>query len=281
MNTPETLRTGPIELEVLRRSSARASAPTLLLLHGINPISPQAPFLDLLAEHGEIVAPSHPGFGKSPGPDDRDTIYDLVHTHLGVIDALTAEKVTLIGFSFGGWIAAEVAAAGHPKLERLVLVDPFGIKLAGREDRDFPHLFNTNPAELDCRAWHEPARRPAGCYGVGWHTAIGDAMTDDEMRTLARNWDSLCLYAWRPHMYNPQLKRWLHRIAVPTLVLWGASDRIVTPDYGRAYAGLIPGARFVAIDLAGHHPELEQPAAFVERVAAFLNAGGSERSAVP
>jgi pimeloyl-ACP methyl ester carboxylesterase len=132
----------------------------LLLLHGINNISPQAPFLDLLAEHGEIVAPSHPGFGQSPGPGDRDTIYDLVHTYLGVIDALPATKVTLIGFSFGGWIAAEVAAAGHPKLERLVLVDPFGIKLAGREDRDFPHLFNTNPAELDRRAWHEPARPP-------------------------------------------------------------------------------------------------------------------------
>ena len=64
------------------------------------------------------------------------------------------------------------------------------------------------------------------------------------MVALARNWDALCLYAWRPHMYNPQLKHWLHRIAVPTLVLWGASDRIVTPDYGRAYSGLIPGARF-------------------------------------
>ena len=121
----------------------------------------------------------------------------------------------------------------------------------------------------------------AGCFGVGWHSAIGDAMSDDEMRTLAHNWDSLCLYAWRPHMYNPQLKQWLHRIAVPTLVLWGESDRIVTPDYGRAYAGLIPGARFAAIDRAGHHPELEQPAAFVERVATFLEVGGSEGSAVP
>ena len=73
-------------------------------------------------------------------------------------------------------------------------------------------------------------------------------MSDAEMIALARNWDSLCLYAWRPHMYNPQLKHWLHRIAVPTLVLWGASDRIVTPDYGRAYAGLIPGARFEPIE---------------------------------
>ena len=77
----------------------------------------------------------------------------------------------------------------------------------------------------------------------------------------ARNWDALCLYGWHHYMYNPQLKRWLARIAVPTLVLWGASDGIVTPEYGRAYAGLIPGARFALIEQAGHHPEIEQPEA--------------------
>jgi pimeloyl-ACP methyl ester carboxylesterase len=73
-------------------------------------------------------------------------------------------------------------------------------------------------------------------------------------------------------MYNPQLKHWLRRIAVPTLVVWGAFDGIVTPDYGRRYAALIPGARFEIIDAAGHHPELEQPAAFVSLVAEFLAA---------
>lgn len=273
-STAERLRAGPFELEVLRVAARRADAPTLLLLHGIHNISPSAPFLPLLAEHGEIVAPSHPGFGKSSEMGDCDTMYDLVQAYRSVIDALPAERVTLVGFSFGGWIAAELAVAGHRKLERLVLVDPFGIKLAGREERDFPHLFNTNPAELNRRAWDDPARCPAGSYGVGWHVAIGDAMSDAEMVTLARNWDSLCLCAWRPHLYNPQLKHWLHRVSVPTLVLWGASDRIVTPEYGRAYAGLIPGATFSAIEAAGHHPELEQPDAFAERVGRFLVGGG-------
>jgi pimeloyl-ACP methyl ester carboxylesterase len=197
-------------------------------------------------------------------------MYDLVHLYLSVLDAIPAQKVTLIGFSFGGWISAEVAASGHRKLDRLVLVDPVGIKLGGREERDIAHFFNTSPTELNRRAWHDPARCPPGSYGLGWHTAIGDAMSDEEMVTLARNWDALCLYAWRPHMYNPQLKNWLHRIQVPTLVLWGASDRIVTPDYGCAYSSLIPGAQFAVIDEAGHHPELEQPRAFVGRVARFL-----------
>jgi pimeloyl-ACP methyl ester carboxylesterase len=102
---------------------------------------------------------------------------------------------------------------------------------------------------------------------------------------LARNWDSLCLYAWRPHMYNPQLRHWLRRIAVPTLVLWGAGDGIVGPEYGRAYAGLIPGSRFELIESAGHHPELEQPGAFAEAIGRFLKesslrgAPGSAQSA--
>lgn len=272
----ERLRAGPFDLEVLRVAANRADAPTLLLVHGIHNISPSAPFLTLLAEHGEIVATSHPGFGKSPDPGDCDTMYDLVQVYRSVLDALPGEKVTLIGFSFGGWLAAELAVCGHPKLDRLVLVDPFGIKLAGREERDFPHLFNTNPVELNRRAWHDPARCPPGSYGIGWHTAIGDAMSDEEMVALARDWDSLCLYAWRPHMYNPQLKHWLHRIAVPTLVLGGASDRIVTPEYARAYAGLIPGAIFSVIEAAGHHPELERPRAFVERVARFIGGGDVE-----
>ena len=74
----------------------------------------------------------------------------------------------------------------------------------------------------------------------------------------ARNWESLCLYGWHPYMHNPRLPRWLRHIACPTLVLWGASDGIVTPSYGEAYARLIPGARFELIPEAGHHPEIEQ-----------------------
>jgi pimeloyl-ACP methyl ester carboxylesterase len=252
-------------LAVLRRGSGKP----ILLVHGINPVSPKAPFLDLLAEHGEVIAPSHPGFGKSLLPENFDTVYDLVHLYREVLDVLPA-KAIVIGFSFGGWIAAELAAGGHPNLDRLVLVDPLGIKIGGREERDFPHFFNTDPAELMRRAWHDPGNRRAGIYGLGWQAAIDDAMPDEDMIALARNWDSLCLYAWRPHMYNPQLKGWLRRIAVPTLVLWGAGDRIVTPEYGRAYAGLIPGARFELVENAGHHPELEQPGAFVAAVSRFL-----------
>ena len=256
---------GPLELEVLRRGKGRP----ILLVHGINPVSPQARFVDLLARHGEVIAPSHPGFGKSPRPEDFDTMYDLVHLYREVLDALPG-KAVVIGFSFGGWLAAELAAQGHPKLDQLVLADPVGVKLGSREERDIAHFFNTHPAELNRRAWHDPAQRPPGVYGLGWQATIDEATPDEDMIALARNWDALCLYAWRPHMYNPQLKHWLRRITVPTLVLWGANDGIVTPDYGRRYADRIPGARFELIERAGHHPELERPQAFVDHVARFL-----------
>src|ERR1700722_8204035 len=257
-----TLTAGTLDLEVLRRGAGKP----MLLIHGANPISPYAPFVDLLARHADVIAPSHPGFGASPRPDDFDTMYDLVNLYHDVLDALHAPRITIVGFSFGGWIAAELAVAGARKLDRLVLVDPVGIKVSGREQRDIVHFFNTDPAELARRAWHDPARRPNGVHGLGWQATIDDVMTDAEMVSLARNWDSLCLYAWKPHMYNPQLASWLHRIAVPTLVLWGQSDRIVTPAYGHSYAQRIPGATFRTIALAGHHPELERPQEFVDSV---------------
>jgi pimeloyl-ACP methyl ester carboxylesterase len=95
-------------------------------------------------------------------------------------------------------------------------------------------------------------------------------MSNEALVAHARNREALCLYAWHPYLYNPRLARWLGRITVPTLVLWGASDGIVTPAYGRAYGAHIPGARFEIIEAAGHHPEIEQPGRFAERVLAFL-----------
>ncbi len=178
------MRAGTLELEVLRRGAG----PAILLIHGVNPISPRAPFVDLLARHGEVIAPSHPGFGASPRPSDFDTMYDLVKLYHDVLDTIPAPAVRVVGFGFGGWIAAELAVAGARKLDRLVLVDPVGIKLGARDTRDIVHFFNTDPAELNRRAWHDPARRPEGIYGLGWQATIGDAMSDAEMVTLARNW---------------------------------------------------------------------------------------------
>jgi pimeloyl-ACP methyl ester carboxylesterase len=245
-----------IELEVVRRGSGRQ----ILVLHGFQTVDPDARFVDLLARHAEVIAPSSPGFGHSPRPTDFDTVYDLVHLYLELLDSLPGDKVTLLGLSFGGWLAAEVATACSHRLDKLVLVDPVGIKVSGRETPDILDIFNRSPDEVRRASWHDPDR----------FAPDFNAMSDDALTVYARNREALCVYAWHPYMYNPQLPRWLGRIHVPTLLLWGESDRIVTPDYGRAYSRLIPGSRFELIAAAGHHPEIEQPEVFVERVSRFL-----------
>src|SRR2546428_6425212 len=122
----ERLSIRGMELELLRRGAGHP----LLLLHGFEPVSPQAPFVELLGQHAEIIAPSHPGFGHSPRPDDFDSVYDLVHLYLDVLEALPHNKVTLVGLSFGGWLAAEVAVSCRHRLDKLVLVDAVGIKVS-------------------------------------------------------------------------------------------------------------------------------------------------------
>lgn len=260
------LLAGAIELEVVRGGSG----PATVVLHGPTTYTPETSFLAMLAQSASVLAPSHPGFGESARPDDLDSMYDLVQVYQDLLDALPDEKVALIGCSFGGWIAAEVATHYGHRLDRLVLVDPVGIKVGGREERDIGHVFNTAPAALERFAWHDPAKQAPGLLGFGWQQHI-EQVSEDELVRLARGHDALCLYAWRPHLFNPKLKAWLRRIAVPTLLLWGASDRIVTPEYGRAYAALIPGSRLELISEAGHHPELEQPEAVVERIRRFLH----------
>lgn len=245
-----------IELEVVRRGSGRP----ILVLHGFQTVDPKARFVGLLARQGEVIAPSGPGFGHSPRPKDFDTVYDLVHLYLEVLDNLPGEKATLVGFSFGGWLAAELAVACSHRIDKLVLVDPVGIKISDRETPDILDVFNRSPDEVRRASWHDPER----------FAPDFNAMSDEALTVYARNREALCLYAWHPYMYNPQLPRWLGRIKVPTLLIWGESDRVVTPDYGRAYSRLIPGSRFELIEAAGHHPEIEQPEAFVDRVSRFL-----------
>ena len=252
----ERMSVSGIDLEVVRCGRGHP----LLLLHGFQNIDPAAPFLRLLGDSAEIIAPAHPGFGKSARPAEIETVNDLVHCYIALLDTLPYDQVSLMGLSFGGWLAAEIAAKATRRIDRLILVDALGIKISDPATPDIFDVFNKHPAELRERSWHDPAQ-----FAPDY-----DEMEDEQLITRSRNWEALCRYGWHPYMYNPQLKRWLSNIRAQTLVLWGASDRIVNPGYGAAYAKLIPHARFEVIAQAGHHPEIEQPKALVEHVSAFL-----------
>jgi pimeloyl-ACP methyl ester carboxylesterase len=95
-------------------------------------------------------------------------------------------------------------------------------------------------------------------------------MPDDKLAVIARNTESFARFGWEPYMHNPKLKHRLHRIKVPTLLVWGENDGLVTPDYGRAYSELIPGTRLAIIPEAGHFPHIEQPHAFLKALNAFV-----------
>ena len=96
------------------------------------------------------------------------------------------------------------------------------------------------------------------------------SMPESKLEIIARNRETTARFCWEPYMHHPRLRRRLHRIDVPTLVVWGEKDGIVTKDYGKAYAKAIPGAKFVAIANAAHFPHVEAPERFMKEVGAFI-----------
>jgi pimeloyl-ACP methyl ester carboxylesterase len=245
---------GPVPISYIELGSG---AP-ILYLHGAGGPVPDAPFLKALAEHGRVIAPSHPGFGRAVLPDWMDSIEDLSYVYLDLLDALDLHDVTVIGHSMGGWLAAEIAVKSTARIGRLILVDAVGIKVSDRNTRDIADIFATAPADLQRLVYHDLSKAPDL-----------SALSDEAMETIARNREASALYLWEPYAHNPKLPRRLHRIKVPVLFIWGESDGLVTPAYGRAFSERVPGSRFEVIANAGHVPQAEQTAKFVEIVAAF------------
>jgi len=231
------------------------SGPPLLLLHGGGGPEADFPYAALLAERFEVIAPVHPGFGGTLMPDGFDRVDDLAFLYLDLLDALDLKGAVLMGTSLGGWVAAELAAMNAACLSRLFLVGPVGVKTGGREDRDIADVFALPGEKVAELLFHDPSLMPA----------LAD-MPDAELQAAAANRVALGVYTWEPYMHNPKLPRRLHRIKIPTHFIWGASDGIVSVDYGRKYSALIGGATMTIIENAGHVPQIERPGAFVDAV---------------
>jgi pimeloyl-ACP methyl ester carboxylesterase len=210
-----------------------------------------------------VVAPSHPGFGGSSLPEDFESVDDLTYVYLDWLGELG--PVHLVGAGFGGWIAAEMAVRCSHNLRSLTLVDALGIKVGDRTTSDIKDMFVLSSLEVVEACWHDielgERLMPLPVAGIN-ENALTRLLSD--RRTAA-------LLGWNPFMHNPKLRARLRYLDVPTLVVWGESDRLVTPDYGRAYADAIPGARFSQIEDAGHYAYLERPTQFVQTLEAFLS----------
>lgn len=247
---------GDAKIEVERRGRGKP----LLLLPSEEALEPEAPFIDELARKFEVIIPSPPGFGRSNRPDWITNMDDIAYLYLDLIEKLDLKKLTVMGFSLGGWIAAELATKDDSRLAKLVLVDPYGIKVGGPYDREIADIWLLHPRKVMELKWHDPEKGKRDF----------PAMSEEKLSIIARNIETTARFCWEPYMHNPKLKHRLHRIEVPTLLVWGKNDGIVSPDYGKAYRKLIPGAKLAVIPRAGHYPHLEQPQAFMKALGGFV-----------
>lgn len=257
----KTIAIAGVDLELFDSGGPAAGLP-ILYLHEGRGFRPDSPHVGLLAARHRLIAPSHPGFGGSGLPDWLDSVDDIAHLYLELAARLGLEKAALVGASLGGWIAAEIAAKLPAWLERLVLVAPIGVKLGPPDRLDIPDIFAMPQETLHRLLHHDPeAMREEP-----------SEMSDEELRIMLRNRETLALLTWEPWMHNPKLRHRLHGVRAPTLFLRGASDGLISAEYLAGYARLLPEARVETIAAAGHLPQLEQPEAFASAVLSFLGA---------
>ncbi len=234
----------------------------LLFLHGAQGFMPKQSYVGQLAQRRRLIAPSHPGFGASGLPLWLDSIDDIAHLYLELMDRKRLDRVDIVGCSLGGWLAAEIATKSPERIGKLALVGPVGVKIGPPDKLDIPDIFAMSQDKVARLIFHDPEKS---------RLDFAD-MSDEELTTIARNRETTALLTWEPWMHNPKLRRRLHRITAPTLFIRGASDGLVSQSYVDGYAKLIPNAKVTTIAAAGHAPQLEQPEEFTRVLFAFLEA---------
>ncbi len=245
---------GAVELTYSERGTGR---PVLLLHGGAGPIS-VVPWAELLARtrSDRVITPTHPGFGGTPRPDALASVRDLARVYAAFLAKLDLHDVTVIGNSVGGWIAAELALADPGRVGRLVIVDAAGIEVPGHP---VANPFSMPLDELSRGSYPDPSRVPLD----------PSKLTPQQKAIMAGNFASLKVYAGT--MTDPSLRGRLAGIRLPTLAVWGESDRVVDPEYGRVFASAIPGAVFHLMPAAGHLPQLETPEELARVVGEFMD----------
>jgi pimeloyl-ACP methyl ester carboxylesterase len=234
------------------------TGPPLLFLHAAGGAGQWLEFHELLARRHEVYAPDHPGFGRSGELPEVEAMDDLVYHYLDVIDRLGLVRPHVVGASFGGWVAAELAVAAPHLIGSLVLLAPAGLRLP---DHPIADLFIMTPEQIVDTLYHDPAKAAGG---------MPDEPDIDFVLAAYRDATALARFSWTPFLCNPKLERRLHRITVPTLVAWSADDRLIPIAHGHRYAERIPNTEFAVVEDCGHAMYFERPAAFADLVVDFL-----------
>jgi pimeloyl-ACP methyl ester carboxylesterase len=240
------------------------SGDPLVYLHGASGAS-WLPFLQTLTKRFDVIAPEHPGFGESDSPDWLDNIHDLAYFYLDLINELKLKHVHLVGNSLGGWIAAEMAVRSTQHLASLTLAGSAGLYVPGVAQVD---SFLVSDEQRLHHFFHDPKKA----------NAMMARVLSPEMEDIAlRNRATVAKLSWQPRSHDPHLAKWLHRIDVPTLLIWGDTDRIFPKEHALAYERSIPNAKLVIVPDCGHVPQIEQPEAFVAALDSFIGGGRRAR----
>jgi pimeloyl-ACP methyl ester carboxylesterase len=254
----ETVRVAGADLTMIQGGSGKP----LLVLHEELGHPGWLRWHSELARSRTVIIPLHPGFGKTPRVEWIRNIRDMAGFYARVLRERGLAPADVIGFSMGGWIAAEMAACDARQFSRMVLVAPTGIKPPAGDIMDM--FVVTARAYLDASV-HNAAQSPefAKLYG-GEQTPEQFEAWEDARAETAR-------LAWQPYMFNPSLGPLLEgAVGLPTLIIWGKQDTIVPVSAAHVYNEAIAGSDLVVLDNCGHRPEVEQTATFVERVQRFL-----------
>jgi pimeloyl-ACP methyl ester carboxylesterase len=254
----ETVKVGDADLHVL----SAGSGPPLLVLHEELGCPGPLQWQQQTASRRRIIVPLHPGFSRSPRLEWLSSVRDLACFYGRYLRDAGLAPIPVIGFSFGGWIAAEMAANDPGLFSRMILVGAPGIKPPRGEILDLFMLTTDKYLRASVRDVAATAEF-TNLYGAEQTPELYEAFEDARAETAR--------LAWRPYMYNPSLPHLLaaaHR--VPSLIVWGADDAIVPASVGTAYHAALADSRLVVIPDCGHRPEIEQPAAFMRELDTFL-----------
>lgn len=256
----EMIRVAGINVQVFHGGEGEP----LLVLHGAGGNPGWLPYCEALAQHFHVYAPSHPGFGSSDRPDWMERVHDLSYFYRWFLDELRLEPLPVVGFSMGGWLAAEMVAMYPASIRRMVLVGAAGMK---PEKGEITDLFLITPEEVAALRFYNPAQVP------NYEALFGQEPTPEQIQTASWDREMAALLTWKPYMYNPKMPVLMQQVKTPTLIVWGRQDAIVPLHCGELYHQAIPGSTLSVIDECGHSPQIEKPEEFLAAVAPFLTAG--------
>ena len=254
----EFLKVGNDKIQLFKGGSGDP----LLILHGAGGNRGPLRYAQTLANHFTVYLPSHPGFGKSDRPEWIETIQDLASFYTWLQEIHDLEDVRAIGFSMGGWLAAEIAATCRHAFSSLMLVNAVGIKPQNSEIAD---IFIISPAQIAELTFHDPEQVPE------YHQIFEETPTAEQTDMAERDREMAVRVCWRPYMHDPRLPHLLQRVSIPTSIVWGKQDRIVPLECAELYHQTIKGSELKVIDGCGHSPQIEKPDEFVRIALDFFS----------